>query len=433
MVERQAASAARMLVFSYSFRRNAFGPERYYRLEPDALARVGVGPRHRVAYADITQIRLYRYKIRGAIGAKRALHWRCTVHCRSGLKIKLLPTHALRFRVKEDRSVSYLPFVSELQARVLAANPDVKILSQQHWSMNFGRIFGALCGRAAIWMLRMLRPFNPDTVASLGGGFASRLGPYSRVHRTARANLAAAYPEKSPQEREQILAGMWDNLGRFAAEYVHLDRLWDYDPDRPPGRIFHDHPSIARMIGLHDSGKPVLVFTGHLANFELLGIASAAFGVDFATIYRRLNIGPFAQEIFKLRSRLMGTPELILLHHDTAFQLTAALKRGASVCMFVDQYHPGGGVDVTFFGRRCKVNPSLAKLARGLELPIHGARVVRLPGHRFRTEFTEPIDVPRDTEGKIDVKGTMQVITTRLEAWVREYPEQWIWAHRRWR
>jgi KDO2-lipid IV(A) lauroyltransferase len=61
-------------------------------------------------------------------------------------------------------------------------------------------------------------------------------------------------------------------------------------------------------------------------------------------------------------------------------------------------------------------------------------RVVRLPdGNGFWGEMTDAIDPPRDADGRIDIKGTMQTITTGIEGWVREHPEQWLWLHRRWR
>jgi len=100
--------------------------------------------------------------------------------------------------------------------------------------------------------------------------------------------------------------------------------------------------------------------------------------------------------------------------------------------MLVDQYNVQG-VDVTFFGRRTKANPMLARLARHVECPIHGARMIRLPAHRFRIEMTEAIAPARDAEGKIDVARTMQIVTDVVEAWVREHPAQWLWLHRRWR
>ena len=75
-----------------------------------------------------------------------------------------------------------------------------------------------------------------------------------------------------------------------------------------------------------------------------------------------------------------------------------------------------------------------AQLARLVECPIHGARMVRLPGRdRFRIDITEEIAPARDADGKVDVEPTMQVITSVVEGWVREHPEQWLWVHRRWR
>jgi KDO2-lipid IV(A) lauroyltransferase len=88
---------------------------------------------------------------------------------------------------------------------------------------------------------------------------------------------------------------------------------------------------------------------------------------------------------------------------------------------------------VTFFGRRTKANPLIARLARHVDCPIHGTRVVRLPGDRLRVDLTEAIEKPRDAHGEIDVAATMQVISSIIEGWVREYPEQWLWLHRRWR
>jgi KDO2-lipid IV(A) lauroyltransferase len=101
--------------------------------------------------------------------------------------------------------------------------------------------------------------------------------------------------------------------------------------------------------------------------------------------------------------------------------------------MLVDQ-HFVKGVDVTFFGRRCKANPLIAQLARHTECPIHGTRVVRREDrNRFTIEMTEAIAPARDAQGRIDIQGTMQVITSVIEGWVREHPEQWLWLHRRWR
>src|SRR5262245_61244570 len=79
----------------------------------------------------------------------------------------------------------------------------------------------AVLGRLAVWLLKAIRRTNPDRIADLGGTVLRRIGPFLPEHRTGRANLRAAFPDKSPAEIEEILRGVWDNLGRSAAEYAH--------------------------------------------------------------------------------------------------------------------------------------------------------------------------------------------------------------------
>jgi KDO2-lipid IV(A) lauroyltransferase len=145
----------------------------------------------------------------------------------------------------------------------------------------------------------------------------------------------------------------------------------------------------------------------------------------------RIPGSKFAAEIVQeVRSKNMG--RLIPSSRTAVFELAKEIERGAHVGMLVDQFWAGGSV-VTFFGRQCPANPTIARLARQYDCEIRGTRVVRLPGNRFRAETTDPLDLPRDHEGKIDVDATMQMITSIIEGWVREHPEQWLWLHRRWR
>jgi Kdo2-lipid IVA lauroyltransferase/acyltransferase len=88
---------------------------------------------------------------------------------------------------------------------------------------------------------------------------------------------------------------------------------------------------------------------------------------------------------------------------------------------------------VTFFGRTCRVNPLLARFARLFDCSVRGARIIRLRDGNFLYDITEPLDLPRDRDGRVDVAGSMQMITSIIEQWVREHPDQWMWLHKRWR
>lgn len=290
---------------------------------------------------------------------------------------------------------------------------------------------GDLAGATAIGALQLARRFNADKTADFFGDFARRFGRLLPEQRIGRANLTAAFPEKSADEIEAILAGVWDSLGRGAAEFAHLDHVWDYDPEYPErSRIEVSARSLELFTQLRDDGKPALIFASHLGNWELPAVAAVAHGLDTAVLYRRPNIKAADRIVEGIRSVKMG--QLVAAGATAPSKLARALEQGKHVGMLIDQ-HFSNGVDVTFFGRTCKANPLLARLLRQIECPLHGARVIRLPGHRFRAELTEEIQPVRDASGRIDIQGTMQAVTAVIEGWIRETPEQWLWLHRRWR
>jgi KDO2-lipid IV(A) lauroyltransferase len=289
----------------------------------------------------------------------------------------------------------------------------------------------AAVGALTITLLRTTRYFDPIKTANLFGRITRLIGPLTRENRIARANLTAAFPEKSPAEIDSILAGVWDNLGRLGAEFAHLDHVWEHDPAHPEdSRIEIETRTHELFAQLRLDGKPALIFASHLGNWELPAVAAVAHGLDAAILFRRPNSASANRIIEELRAVKMGT--LIPAGRDAPFKLAEALQKGQHVAILVDQYFTNG-VDVTFFGRKTKANPTLARLLRQIECPIHGVRIIRLPGHRFRAELSEEVPPVRDASGQIDVQGTMQAITSVVEGWVREYPDQWLWLHRRWR
>jgi KDO2-lipid IV(A) lauroyltransferase len=290
----------------------------------------------------------------------------------------------------------------------------------------------ATLGWLAVGTLRLLRATNRKRMADFSGRVMRALGPRLKEHGIGRANLVAAFPEKSPAEIDDILDGVWDNLGRVAAELAHIDRLQILDPDpHDLGDILYTPQVYERFQQLRTDGKPALIFAAHLANWELPALVASKYRLDTTVLYRRPNIGAVSDAVIEIRQGSMGT--LVATGLDAPVKLGRVLEAGGHVAMLVDQYYVNG-VDVTFFGRRCKANPFIARLARHIDCPIHGTRMVRLPDrHRFRADLTEAIEPVRDADGRIDIAGTMQAITSVIEGWVREHPEQWLWVHRRWR
>ncbi len=292
-------------------------------------------------------------------------------------------------------------------------------------------IVNVVLGWLAVLLLKAIRRTDPQRTVRFAGRFLRRIGPWLPEHRIGRANLAAAFPDWPPAEIERVLAGVWDNLGRLGAEFIHLDHLFNFDPARPDlSRIEFSPETKDRFLRLHDAKKPALIFAAHLANWELPALAAAAFGLDTVVLFRPPNIPNVSRFVLGVRLSRMG--RLIPTTLDAPMRIAEAMEQGSHAGMLVDQYYTRG-VDVTFFGRRTKANPLIARLARHIDGPIHGTRVIRLPGDRFRVDLTEAIEPPRDAKGEINVAATMQLITSILEGWIREHPEQWLWLHRRWR
>jgi KDO2-lipid IV(A) lauroyltransferase len=290
---------------------------------------------------------------------------------------------------------------------------------------------GALIGALAVMLLRIIRLFDPVPTANFFGRMARLVGPWLPEHRIGRANLAAAFPEKSAEEIDAILMKVWDNLGRVAAEFAQLDRIWDLDrPERGTNFIEVSDKTREHFWKLHDDGKGVLVFAAHLANWELPALAGPAFGIESAYLFRPPNIASIDAAVQRIRGVNMG--KMIPTTRDAPFRIVEALERGSHVGMLVDQWF-GRGVDVTFFGRTTKANPMLARIARQVGCPIHGARIIRLPDNRFRAELSEEITPVSDGSGEVDIQATTQRIISIIEGWIRENPEQWLWLHRRWR
>src|SRR5260370_33957130 len=149
----------------------------------------------------------------------------------------------------------------------------------------------AAVGALTIGMLRTTRYFDPIKTANLFGRIARSIGPMMREQRIGRANLTAAFPEKSPAEIETILAGVWDNLGRVGAEFAHLDHIWEHDPAYPEQSRIDILPRTHELFAqLRLDGNPSLIFASHLGNWKLPAFAALTHGRPRPVLCRRAQI-----------------------------------------------------------------------------------------------------------------------------------------------
>lgn len=285
-----------------------------------------------------------------------------------------------------------------------------------------------LVAQAAFGFLNLLKLLPADPAIRFADGLVRKIGPMTGRHRLMLVNLENAYPEKSQAEREKIALASWGHMGRLAAEYVFLDRLFDFDPAAPePGRV--EVSGIPIFLDLRDNPRPFIVFTAHTGNFELLPVAGNAFGLNVTVMFRPPNNPYIAEKVFSFRASRMG--KLVPSHAGSSFALARQLEAGRGIGVLVDQKFQKG-LSTSFFGRPVQTNPLLAKLVRQFDCEVYPARCVRLPDNRYRLEIEPKIDIPRNEKGGVDVQATGQLLNDKVESWVRENPEQWLWYHDRW-
>ena len=261
----------------------------------------------------------------------------------------------------------------------------------------------------------------PLEAVSSTSGLAWRLiAP--RLHRQERAlrNLALAYPELSEAERKRIAAGMWENLGRTFGESFHLKEIVAQKRVR-----FEPMEQLEEII----RGGPCVVCGMHLGNWELVAYASKLMGVPFSGVYQRLSNPLVDEESRKLRAFLYDGG-LLPKTPVTARSLMKAAKGGGYPAFLAD-LRDDNGAAVPFFGAPALATVFPALLARKTGLPLYAGAAFREPKVRFVIRGAR-VEVPHTDDPAADAVAGTAALHAQFEAFIRQAPEQWMWAHRKW-
>ncbi|MDH5748039.1 MAG: lipid A biosynthesis lauroyl acyltransferase [Rhodospirillales bacterium] len=285
------------------------------------------------------------------------------------------------------------------------------------------RVVHPLQAAGAYLAFTVLRLIPLAWASAVGGWLGRTFGPYLGITSRARRNLSLAFPEKTKSEIEAIIAAMWDNLGRTAFEYPHLDRLRFYDDGGDVEVLNPEH-----IDALKNDGKAGIFFSAHLANWEVAALGAVRRGLPIHLIYRAPN-NPWVDRLF--HHRLPGDSEMIPKGSIGAKRAIKMLTSGEHLGMLVDQ-KMNDGIAVPFFGRDAMTAPALALFALKYDCPVVPARVERLKGARFRITVFPPLEIVRTGDIHSDILANMTRVNAMIESWIREKPEQWLWLHNRW-
>jgi len=267
-----------------------------------------------------------------------------------------------------------------------------------------------------------LRLLGVDRASGLGGWLLRTLGPLTGTQKTVMRNLRIAFPDMGEAERQALALAQWDQTGRTFAELAVMDHL---TPEG--GRV--EVVGMERLHALRDSGKPAVLISGHLANFEVMAAVIMASGVPCQVTYRAAN-NPYVDALIRQSRERYGI-RLFAPKGDGTRELMAGMKRGDSIALLVDQKY-NQGPEVEFFGQPVNASPGAARLALKFDTVMLPLSVVRLPGVRFRVTAHEPIVVNQSEDKAADTLAGIQAANRFVEDRVREHPVDWFWVHKRW-
>ena len=259
---------------------------------------------------------------------------------------------------------------------------------------------------------------------SVGRFLGSR---FPRLQRTARRNLEIAMPELSAEEKEKIVRGTFESLGRHLGFVSHF-RKFKHEDIRDlievVGKEEHFDPAYAR-------GKGVLFFTGHFGSWEVFNLLAPAFGYGMNILVRRIDNPLVENFVDKMRTRFGS---ITLDKTKSARKMFRILAGGEILGILADlNAQEKEGVFVDFFGVPASTTTSIAKLALKTGAAVMPAFAVWEETKRKYVVYLEsPIEYEKTENAEEDIRVLTQKITDVVEKYVRRYPEQWLWIHKRW-
>jgi Kdo2-lipid IVA lauroyltransferase/acyltransferase len=238
--------------------------------------------------------------------------------------------------------------------------------------------------------------------------------------------IAAAFPELRRAQVRRTARGAYQHIGRVAIETALLA---DVGAGQVLG-LFEEPEGWEHVERARADGQGIMFVTGHLGNWELGGAYTAARGIPLDVVVRRQANPLFDRYLTETRERLGMR---VVYDSDAVRVAPRAFRAGRSMALVSDQGVRGlASTFVPFFGRPAKTPRGPAVLALRLGVPVIFATAVRQPSGRYRL-FYEPVAVEDTGDRERDVDAIVLRYTQALERFVRRYPEQYFWHHRRWR
>jgi len=263
--------------------------------------------------------------------------------------------------------------------------------------------------------------------SKLGGVLGKSIGPFFRSKIIIKQNIKIGLKDINENMENEIINNMWSNIGSTVAEYVFLKEF-------KFNRTTFDHMKINGTKYLEEikkSNKPVIFYSGHFANFELMAMELDKFGIKTAAIYRPLN-NFFLNPIMEYLRMKYICPNQIPKGRSGIREVINRFKNGYSIALMVDQ-RVGEGPRIDFFGKPAQTTTIPAQLALRYNCKLVPISLKRIEDVIFEMTVHQPYEISKTGNDEQDIQNITLKINQIIEKMVIENPNQWLWSHNRWK
>lgn len=249
---------------------------------------------------------------------------------------------------------------------------------------------------------------------------------HGKLRRVGMRNLALAFPEKTVGERRKILRRVFKSLGRQLGEVCLFPK---YTRESITKTVVYE--GFENFERASERGKGVVFLTGHLGAWELSAFAHSLYGYPLNIVMRPLD-NPYLDRLVRAYRTMHGNKAV---DKDFARGLLAAMRKGETVGVLMDtNMIASQGVFVDFFGLQASTASGLARVALKTDAAVVPGFTIWDPElKKYRLRFDPPVKLIRTGNTEADVIANTALFTKIIEDYVRRYPDQWLWVHRRWK
>ena len=280
---------------------------------------------------------------------------------------------------------------------------------------------------SVISLFSIFKIIGLKNASNLGGILGRFIGPLFRSKLVIKQNINIGLGDIDEKKETEIIDGMWSNIGRTFAEYVFLK-------DFKFNRTDFDHMKLDGLKYLEEikkSNEPVIFYSGHFANFELMAMELDKFGIKCAAIYRPLN-NFFLNPLMEYLRMKYICPNQIPKGRAGMREIINRVKNGYSIALMVDQ-RVGEGPRITFFNQPAQTTTIPAQLSLKYDCKLVPISLKRVGDISFEMTVHEPYKIQKTGNADQDTKNITLKINQIIEKMIINNPTQWIWSHNRWK